>query len=274
MAAEDFLNDEVQNDDSFMVKNFKENEMKKSAGVQIYLKCFEYKRIKQAIERNDAVELARINMALKNFGFSLKDVPFWRSNNCFVEGKPYIPPLEYAMEKRSISAFRFLLENTIESRRVIQSAGGMKIMPKSAQLNRVRSAHSAMKSIDFNLSSLRERAEEEEIEEVIDILDNFGEDKEISAATHAELFSATQYHTNENTTHIKRNDFRKPKSKETLPILANLIKEKNNSSNHLNAINSNQKKFMSQSLNNFPTVSSNSNSNRSKSEPSKLCTIL
>ena len=254
-----------------MTKNFKETEVKKNNGVQMYLKCFEYKKIVSAIDTNDVAELAKLNLSLNKMNFSFKDVPFWRTDSCFLEGKPYVPPLEYAMQKRSFSAFRFILENCLDAKRVLQSAGGLKLLTKSALPNRVRSARTAMKSIDVNLALLREKAEEEEIEEIIDILDNFGEDKEISKATNIEILSASSY--TEKSVFLKNINLKKVNIKSYLPMLTTLNSVDPSSNNFKKSEN----KFASKSMNNL-SLNQNNNSRTTSQmksdQSSKLCFIL
>lgn len=105
--------DEVLDDDYFCVKNFRANETRRTNGSHLFIKCFYTKRIRKEIDANSDQNLNMINNELKNYGLSFKDIPNYVQNNHFVGGKLYQPPLEFAIAKRSLAAFRYILENSI-----------------------------------------------------------------------------------------------------------------------------------------------------------------
>jgi hypothetical protein len=114
LLAEEYQNEEVINDEWFRIKNFRENEIKNCNAVNSFVKCFVYSDVKKAIMNNNEDELTQINEKLKVYDLSLKNLPFWFDNS-FVNGEPYIPPLELAMDNRRFSAFRYILENTVKT---------------------------------------------------------------------------------------------------------------------------------------------------------------
>lgn len=179
LLAEEYEISEVVNDECFRVKNFEHYETNNRKALSSYIKCFIYQTVKLAIIENSEIKLKKINEELKLLGLSLKDLPFWRMDNSFIHGEIYIPPLELAMEKRSFSAFRFILENTVDTKIRLLSAAPS-VRAKSG-LSRSRSSVSLNNSIELNLTCLREKAELLEMDEIIDILDDFEEDKEIKA---------------------------------------------------------------------------------------------
>ena len=170
---------EVANDDCFRVKNFLDYETNNRSALNSFIKCFSYQSIKLAIMENSKTKLQKINEELKIQDLSLRDLPFWRLDNSFVHGEVYIPLLELAMEMRCFTAFRFILENTVESKVRLLSAAPS-VRGKSG-MTRSKSSLSLANSIELHLTCLREKAEVLEMDEIIDILDDFEEDKEIKA---------------------------------------------------------------------------------------------
>ena len=172
--------DEEANDECFRVKNFKQHETNCKSAMHSFAKCFVYRKVKQAIAENKENQLRRINENLKTHDMSLKDLPHWHADNMFVHGELYVPPLELAMKASSYSAFRYILENTVETKvRLLSAAPGFR---NNTTLGaRPKSSFSIVRSIETSLTCLREKAEELEMDEIIDILDNFEEDKEIKA---------------------------------------------------------------------------------------------
>ena len=169
LLADEYQNEEVINDEWFGIKNFRDNEIKNCNAVDSFVKCFVYSDVKKAIMDNNEDELKLINERLKVYDLSLKNLPFWFDNS-FVNGEAYIPPLELAMDLRSFTAFRYILESTVKTKARLLSARSV----------RPKSVFSVSKSIDMNLTYLREKAEDEEMDEIIDILDTFEEDNEIA----------------------------------------------------------------------------------------------
>ncbi len=110
---EEYQLEEVLTDEHFGVKNFRSNETRRTNGSHLFLKCFYTMRIRKEIANNSDVNLKLINEELKNYGLSFKDLPHYVQTNHFVNGKLYQPPLEYAIEKKALIAFRYILENTI-----------------------------------------------------------------------------------------------------------------------------------------------------------------
>ena len=208
LTAEEYANEEIRNDEWFRVKNFKINELKMLNGLNSYMKCFHYSAIKEAVEENDEEKLVAISNKLKRFGLTLREMPFQKAENSWVEGEPFLSMLEYAMDKRSYSAFRYILENGLDtssyssskSRPLTAVSHTASSMTKSTAnlktvtiADRLLTARSRLPrnqtALEMCLSSLREKAEEEQIDEIIDILDNFGEDLEIKAVTNEEANS-------------------------------------------------------------------------------------
>lgn len=173
--------DDVIRDDWFRIKNFRDTETRKSNAIYCYMRCFEYKKIKAAIIKNDTSELRKINDYLNSFELSFKDLPIINCENTFYEGQIYTPPLELAMENRCFSAFRYILEMTGDCLFTSRN-------PKSKSNIRTKSAFVVQKSIENYLTYLREKAEEDEMDEIIDILDDFEEDKEIVNCTLNDTF--------------------------------------------------------------------------------------
>lgn len=161
------------NDDWFKVKNFKEVETRKTQAVVSYMKCFQYKKIKETIEKNDIEALKQLNSKLKICELSILDFPYLKSENSFIEGQEYITLLELAMNSRSFSAFRYLLEQM----QVI-----IRLKDRKSE-SITKSDLIAKKLFERYLYELREKAEDLEIYEIVDILDNADEDKEIAAVT-------------------------------------------------------------------------------------------
>ncbi len=164
---------------------------------------FDYKIIQEAIEKNDIQELENINLNMKNSFISFKDIIFWKTTDTsYVMGKPFVPPLEQAMFSKCFLAFRYILENGVEPQRSFQpyrnivSASGKRVISARGKGKGIR-VKSGIKHVDNSLERLREKAENLEIYEIIDILDNFGENAEIIAAANArnDLLSAKRYKT-------------------------------------------------------------------------------
>ncbi len=135
----------------------------------------------------------------------LKDIIFWKSDKSFLWGKPFVPPLEQAMLSRCFLAFQYILENGIEPQkpsqpvRLVKSAKERRLLARaptarydSFKSDRIKSGN---RRIDLSLERLRDKAEVLEIYEIIDILDNFGENAEIIMAANArnDLVSAKRY---------------------------------------------------------------------------------
>lgn len=179
LLAEEYEMTEVINDECFRVKNFEHYETNDRKALNSLMKCFIYQTVKLAISENSEIKLNKINEEIKLLDLSLRDLPVWRADNSFIHGEIYIPPLELAMEKRSFSAFRYILEKTVDTKIRLLSAAPS-VRAKSG-LSRSRSSVSLNNSIELNLTCLREKAELLEMDEIIDILDDFEEDKEIKA---------------------------------------------------------------------------------------------
>jgi hypothetical protein len=88
--------------------------------------------------------------------------------------------LRLSIEVRSFSAFQYLLDNLLINQ-TINSSELVTDRIKTAKI-RLKSAKTQVNlQLRNNLISIREYAEKNEIYEVIDILDNLGEDEEIKA---------------------------------------------------------------------------------------------
>ena len=110
------------------------------------------------------------------------------------------------MLSRCFLAFQYILENGIEPQktsqpmRLIKSAKERRVLAARAptarydqfKSNRIKSG---IRIIDMSLERIRDKAEILEIYEIIDILDNFGENAEIISAANArnDLLSAKRY---------------------------------------------------------------------------------
>ena len=207
LLAEEYLNREVQADEWFRVKNFRLDEIRRQDGIHSLIRCFEYHKIKKAIEQNTESDLNQLSANLAKLSLTLKDIPFVRSDNTWIEGAIYLPPLEYAMYKRCFTSFRYFLDNTMQqqpqqSAGIASASGSISVLNLGSAVSSVnankndRQASSKSKlsrtstlnatAIEMNLNSLREKAEEEQMDEIIDILDDFGEDLEIKAVTNEE----------------------------------------------------------------------------------------
>lgn len=104
--------DEVIKDDWFCVKNFRDRETRRVNGYHSFIRSFEYEGIRLAIEQNDSSRLAEINFKLNNFGLSFKDLPHYKISDCWIGDALFEPPLELAIRCKSVTAFRYILENT------------------------------------------------------------------------------------------------------------------------------------------------------------------
>jgi hypothetical protein len=142
-----------------------------------FTKCFHYTETKRAIERNDIASLERMRATLNNYGLSFKSFSNLESKNDYTLGSLYIPPLEVAMKNRSFSAFRYILEETLDWH------------SNSIRTKTKQSALFNQKLLDHSLGRLREIAENEKIFEIIDILNNYEEDVEILMAMKEDAFS-------------------------------------------------------------------------------------
>ena len=104
--------EEVMRDDWFGVRNFRDKETRRVNGYHSYIRGFEYEAIRAAIEQNDSSKLAEINLKLSNYGLGFKDLPHYKLNNCWIGDALFEPPLEMAIRCKSVTAFRYILENT------------------------------------------------------------------------------------------------------------------------------------------------------------------
>lgn len=179
--AEDYLLDEVKNDESFGVKNFRENQFNIHKSNVSFLKCFIYKQIKTSIENHDIDQLKTINLKLKLYELSLRDLPIKSLKSFFIAGESYISPLELAMKTRNFLAFSYLID-TLYSSIVLNKTRRIRIVENSF-IESDKHEMAFVNEFEIYLNDLREKAEEEEIYEIVDILDNFEEDKEITAIT-------------------------------------------------------------------------------------------
>lgn len=139
---------------------------------------------------------------MKNIQISFKDILFYKIS--YLECRPFVNYLELAMVNRCFLAFQYLLENGVEPERVtssavrnLKSAKERRLMSAKKERPTTSRARSAVKHVDLSLERIREKAEILEIYEIIDILDNYGENAEIIAASNArnDLISAKKYKT-------------------------------------------------------------------------------
>ena len=184
------MKNEIKNDETFRVKNFKTFEMNANNGIASYLKCFEYDKLVEAVQDNDKHKIRVLENKLKIYQMKLSD--FSLKNNEWINGKPYVSPLRLSMELRSFSAFQYLLDDLIAS----QSINSVEFTMERIKTSKIRLKSAKSQNclnIRNYLISIREYAEQNEIYEVIDILDNLGEDDEIKAALDEEhLFGKTR----------------------------------------------------------------------------------
>lgn len=165
LLAEEYELEEVKDDDWFRVRNFKENEIGQSRAVHSFMMCFEYRKFKKAIEKNNIDSLYELNSKLKMYELSIIDFPILKSDSNHQSNL-----LEMAMKCKSYSSFRFLLEQNYES--ISQMA---KYDSKASVIKK--------KCFDSYVNELREKAEDAEMYEIIDIIDNTVEDQEIADIT-------------------------------------------------------------------------------------------
>ena len=188
----------MANDEGYCVKNFRFNEIKRVNGAHTFIRCFVHKHIKQAVENNDVEQLNEINKYLGNYTLSFRDLPHNLCGDIYVDDEAYEPPLEMAMRLKRFAAFRYILENSItdDIKRNIYSARTKKLNTST----RIKSAcrNNTMLS-SFDLMRLREKAEDNDLEEIIDIIDNCGEDKEIlSTSTTSDFIFKEKFSKNHN----------------------------------------------------------------------------
>lgn len=183
MRAEDYALEEVKQDESFYVKNFRETQLSYvSRANATFLTSLIYRDLADAIRIHDMDRLKTIvDIKLNLCGISLRDLPFRQTpgREIFIGGEKYIPPLELAAATRNFLAFSFLVEAMFSAINVNNY-----VILRPIERNLVQRQTSARVS-EFSqyLNELREWAEEGEIYELVDILDNFEEDKEIAAIT-------------------------------------------------------------------------------------------
>lgn len=180
MRADEYALIEVKQDELFNVKNFFESQLaQKSRANATFLVSLIYKELANAIRSFEMNRLkSLVDIKLTMYGISLKDLPFRSTGQVCVGGKNYIPPLELAAATRNFLAFSFLLDSMFNSMKSC-------VMLRPIEKNLVQRKQTSVRIDEFSnyLSELREAAEENEIYELIDILDNFDEDKEIAAIT-------------------------------------------------------------------------------------------
>ncbi|CAF0745128.1 unnamed protein product [Brachionus calyciflorus] len=233
LLAEEYELDEVVNDSWFRVKNFRENETLNSRAVELFMMCFQYKDFKYAIETNDLETLNKLNSKLKMYELSINDFPLIKSK---LFSKDTNSLLEIAMKAKSYSAFRFILERIYES---ISSKNGTKY-------NKIKT------NFDLYIHELRERAEDLEMYEIIDIIDNTIEDKEIANITVNSFSDSNNYNSN--------NDV----------IIQNILAKKK-----LDSMSNNNNKQQKASKKSYLSFSNQSNDNEiDVSKSTKICSIL
>jgi hypothetical protein len=184
LRADEYTFDEVRNDESFYVKNFRETQLCYPILSNItFLRCFIYRDVSEAIRTHDIDRLKSIlDTKLKLYKIQLKELPFRvPSAEEHIGDMKYIPPLELAIEKRNFLAFSFLLEELYSS--IVSNNPTLMRTNERNFLEHDTRESGRVKDFNAYLSELREMAEDEEIYEIIDILDNFEEDKEIAAIT-------------------------------------------------------------------------------------------
>lgn len=113
LLAEEYQLKDVYNDAWFGVKNFRQTESKRVNGSHSFVRCFYSSQIRKAVDEDDVGKLVKLNSQMKEYGFSFKDLPHYREENIYVDGKAYEPPLEQALAKKSPQAFKYILENTL-----------------------------------------------------------------------------------------------------------------------------------------------------------------
>lgn len=175
---------EVKQDESFGVTNFAERQLKyTSRANSSFLVTLVYKDLSAAICAHDMARLKTlIEIKLNLYGMSLRDLPFQQSLQSVVlliGGDKYIPPLELAASTRNFLAFAYLLDAMFAA---IHAKPNMILRPVEKNLVQRQTSARAAEFTRY-LSDLREAAEDNEIYELVDILDNFEEDKEIAAIT-------------------------------------------------------------------------------------------
>ena len=184
LLAEEYLKNEIKNDEAFRVKNFKSIESSTNYGFASYLKCFEYKKLAKAIHDNDIRRINAIKEKLKIYRMRFSD--FSLKTNEWVNGEPYIPLLKLSMELRSFSAFQCLLDDLLSN----QSITSLELATDRIKTAKIRQKSAKTQTnlmLRNTLISIRDYAETHEIYEVTNILDNLGEDDEIKAALADEI---------------------------------------------------------------------------------------
>ncbi|RMZ94002.1 hypothetical protein BpHYR1_015846 [Brachionus plicatilis] len=164
LLAEEYELDEVINDDWFGVKNFKEKQTHGSRAIELFMMCFQFKKFKLAIEDNNLDHLKKLNEKLNIYNLSIIDFPILKRS---LQDEDSISLIEIAMKFRSYSAFRYILEQYYDH-----------FTFSSKYVDKLKKKH-----LDLYLSNLREKAEDLELYEIIDIIDNTIEDKEIAEIT-------------------------------------------------------------------------------------------
>lgn len=193
MLAEEYELKEVLGDDWFGVKDFKKNKMPSQKAIETFMMCFQFKKFKSAIEDNNLEQLKMLIARLKIYNLSIIDFPILKCK--LQDHQNPISLLEIAIKYRSFSAFRYILEQYHEL-----------FTNKNNNFENLKKNR-----FDSYLSDLRERAEDLEMYEIIDIIDNTIEDKEIADLTNL-------YNENE-----KKNEL----------LIQNILKKKVNTSNQI-----------------------------------------
>lgn len=163
MLAEEYELEEVIGDDWFGVRDFKTSQTHSSKAIELFMMCFQFEKFKFAIKDNNIDHLKKLSAKLIVYNLSIIDFPM---DNL----QKYHEPdtlLEIAIKFKSFLAFRHLLELYYENFKCIDN-----------NMNKLKK-----KQFDIYLNNLRERAEDLELYEIIDIIDNTIEDKEIAEIT-------------------------------------------------------------------------------------------
>jgi hypothetical protein len=125
-------------------------------------------------------ELQSTNFKLLLANISIKDLPLESQDSLLIAGEEYVPPIELALNTQCYSIFTCLIEMYNQA---ILAKKPLALRVLDDNYLEVGRDRELVAEYQTYLSRLRERAEESDMYEIIDILNDFEEDKEIAEIT-------------------------------------------------------------------------------------------
>lgn len=158
--------------DEFYAYDFPKNELEKSVpGLSDYLKLSFYLPLKKSIQHNSVDDIKHVNHEMNTMGFYLEDFNPNSYVNDWLKGERYVPLIFIALEHRSVSALKCLMELGLP-------LNGRMYISKSINNNNSRCV------------SFRTRAEELECFDIIGMINELEDDNELKTIFKAHISSA------------------------------------------------------------------------------------